>query len=107
MTARGLVASVTDETGRLAFAPVARAEHAFAARVASLFVADFLAHPSDYAGITACSSCGEMELAGSPRHTRACVRRAGSRPRMQSGVCYRQVGQAAPEARTGGSARGP
>lgn len=86
MIDRGLVTSVTDATGREAFAPAARVDLSFLERVASIFIADFLAHPQDYADLTSCECCGELETNGHVQHVRACVKLSVMRPPAESGV---------------------
>ncbi len=93
MVARGLVTCVTDCNGRESYAPAARVELSFLQRVASLFIADFLSHPQDYACIAACPSCGEMFVGGRPRHARGCVRVSGVRAPAESGVRLREAGR--------------
>ena len=90
MLDRGLITSVTDASGREAYAPAARVELSFLERVASLFIADFLAYPKDYENVTSCECCGEILLNGRVRHSRTCVRSSAVRPPAESGVCLRE-----------------
>lgn len=89
MIERGLITSVTDSSGREAFAPAARAELSFVERVASIFIADFLAHPEDYRYVSTCACCGELELNGRPHHARSCAKLSSLRPPTESGVVLR------------------
>ena len=89
MIERGLVTSVTDATGREAFAPAARVDLSFLERVASIFIADFLAHPQDYADLSSCECCGELEMNGHVQHVSTCVKLSVIRPPAESGVSLR------------------
>lgn len=91
MIARGLVTSVTDCSGREAYAPAVRVELGFVERVASLFIADFLSHPDDYRHLASCPACDEMTFAGRTRHAKGCVRSSGIRPAAESGVRLREA----------------
>ena len=100
MIDRGLITSVTDASGREAYAPAARVELSFIERVASLYIADFLAHPADYANVTSCECCGEIMLNGRVRHGRACARPSTTvRPPAESGVCLREAAVASTRGR--------
>jgi hypothetical protein len=87
---RRLVTTLTDVAGRVVYAPVARPELGLLERVGSLFVADFLMHPTEYDRVTSCESCGEILFHQRLRHSRACVRQSGMRPRVESGISLRE-----------------
>lgn len=91
MIDRGLITSVTDASGREAFAPAARVDLTFLERVASIFIADFLAHPQDYAYLSSCECCGELEVDGVTQHVSACVKLSAVRAPAESGVCLREL----------------
>ena len=91
MIDRGLITSVTDASGREAFAPAARVELSFLERVASIFIADFLAHPEDYASLSSCECCGELEMNGHLQHASACVKLSKVRAPAESGVSLREL----------------
>lgn len=90
MIDRGLITMVTDASGREAYAPAARAELSFLERVASVFIADFLTHPEDYAHLSTCQCCGELEVNGHVVHAHGCVKLSPVRAPAESGVCLRQ-----------------
>ena len=89
MIDRGLITGVIDSSGREACAPAARVQLSFLERVASLFIADYLAHPASFAHMTSCESCGEVQLYGRVTHARACMRLSSVRPPAESGVRLR------------------
>jgi hypothetical protein len=91
MIDRGLITCVTDATGREAFAPAARVQLSFVERVASLFIADFLAQPSSFTNVTMCECCGEIELYGRLVHSRGCARSSTARIPAESGICLRNA----------------
>jgi hypothetical protein len=93
MIDRGLITQVTDASGREAFAPAARVDLTFLERVASIFIADFLAHPEEYADVSSCECCGELEMGGVVQHVRECVKLSTVRPPAESGVCLRDLVQ--------------
>ena len=96
MIDRGLITCVTDASGREAFAPAARVELSLLERVASIFIADFLAHPEEYANLSSCECCGELEVNGIPQHASACVKLSTVRPPTESGVCLRELSSTTP-----------
>jgi hypothetical protein len=58
MVDAGLVVGVIDhESSSLGFAPVSSPEMRLVDRVRSLFVADYLTSPSDYASFRVCTAC--------------------------------------------------
>jgi hypothetical protein len=89
MIANGMIATLFERSGREAYAPVARAGMTFVEQVASLFIADYLAHAKDYEMIASCGSCGEIPLNGRIRHARGCFR-----PPAESGVCLKDAAAA-------------
>jgi hypothetical protein len=80
MIDQGLITCVTDASDREAYAPAARVDLGLLERVASLFIADYLMHPADYAEIVWCECCGEMLINGRVRHGKGCVRQSAVRP---------------------------
>jgi hypothetical protein len=95
----GLITSVTDASGREAYAPAARVDLGLLERVASLFIADYLMHPSDYAQVVSCEHCGEMLINGRLRHARGCVRQPMRAP-AESGVTLREGVTTRPKSRS-------
>ena len=91
MIDRGLITCVTDASGREAYAPAARVELSFLERVASIFIADFLAHPEDYQNLSSCECFGELEVDGVVQHGSGCVKLSTVRPPAESGVCLREA----------------
>jgi hypothetical protein len=91
MIDRGLITCVTDASGREAYAPAARVELSLLERVASIFVADFLAHPEEYRYLSSCECCGELEANGVVQHASVCVKLSTVRPPAESGVCLREA----------------
>jgi hypothetical protein len=53
----GLVAGIMDETSAIGFAPIDGPRMRLAARVESLFVADYLTRPADYETFRVCNDC--------------------------------------------------
>jgi hypothetical protein len=53
----GLVAGIVDEASDLGFAPLDSGRMRLAARVRSLFIADYLTRPRDYESFTICTHC--------------------------------------------------
>jgi hypothetical protein len=68
-----LVVAIYDRSGDVAYAPAAHADLRLVDRVASLFIADFLSDPSDYALVTPCEQCGEVGLGGKVDHASWCT----------------------------------
>jgi hypothetical protein len=75
MLDRGLITSVTDASGREAYAPASRVELSFLDRVTSLFIADFLVQPRDYAVVI--SSAATVRP---PADSGICLRKAAETP---------------------------
>jgi hypothetical protein len=96
MIDRGLITCVTDSSGREAYAPAARVDLSFVERVASIFIADFLAHPADYRDLSACECCGELQMGERAQHHRDCVKVSPVRPPPASGVCLRELAETTP-----------
>lgn len=69
----GLVAGVIDETSELGYAPVDIAGMRLVDRVRSLFVADYLTRPRDYAGFVVCEECDGATF-DSDEHQTECSR---------------------------------
>lgn len=74
----GIVVGVIDETSEIGYAPVAAREMRLADRVTSLFVADFLTRPRDYARFQVCGDCQSATFESRAEHARSC---ASPRPR--------------------------
>ena len=69
----GTVAAQRDARGGIAYSPVGLKRLRLAERVASLFVADYLNHPTDYRWVTTCRACGEVAFASELAHASWCV----------------------------------
>jgi hypothetical protein len=69
----GRVASQRDVRGGIAYSPVGLKRMRLGDRVASLFVADYLNHPSDYRWVTMCRECGEVAFAADLEHASWCA----------------------------------
>ena len=72
----GLVAGIVDTGSELGFAPVDNARMRLVDRVRSLFVADYLTRPGDYAAFAVCDDCDGATFDGGLYHD-GCTR-----PRM-------------------------
>ncbi len=64
----GLVAGIADEASDLGYAPVDRAGMRLVDRVRSLFIADYLTRPSDYAAFAMCDGCDGATFDGGLYH---------------------------------------
>lgn len=64
----GLVAGICDEASDLGFAPVDNAGMRLVDRVRSLFVADYLTRPADYAAFAVCDDCDGATFDGGLYH---------------------------------------
>jgi hypothetical protein len=64
----GLVAGIVDEASELGFAPVDNMRMRLVERVRSLFVADYLTRPSDYAAFAVCDDCDGATFDGGLYH---------------------------------------
>jgi hypothetical protein len=64
----GLVAGIVDDASDLGFAPVDHARMRLVDRVRSLFIADYLTRPSDYAAFAVCSDCDGATFDGALYH---------------------------------------
>jgi hypothetical protein len=64
----GIVAGIADETSDLGYAPVDRAGMRLIDRVRSLFIADYLTRPSDYAAFAVCDGCDGATFDGGLYH---------------------------------------
>jgi len=80
---RGLVGGVVDDTSGIGYAPIDQLGMSLEDRVLSLFVADYLTRPGDYAAFTVCVTCGGASFDGGLEHD-ACGRDAA--------VLHRRVG---------------
>ena len=81
----GLVAGIVDEASELGFAPVDNARMRLVERVRSLFVADYLSRPGDYAAFAVCDDCEGATFDGGLYHE-DCMR-----PRSRTAVRHRAV----------------
>ena len=77
----GLIAGIVDEAGGLGFAPVDHARMRLVDRVRSLFVADYLTRPGDYAAFAVCEDCDGATFDGGLYHE-DCMR-PRSRPTLR------------------------
>ncbi|HEY8075373.1 MAG TPA: hypothetical protein VIF62_14715 [Labilithrix sp.] len=68
----GLVVGVRDAFGGIGYAAVACDPMRLVDRVASLFVADYLTRPADYAIVETCEECGAIAFDGRPVHAHWC-----------------------------------
>jgi hypothetical protein len=68
----GTVVSQRDERGRIAYSPVGLKRMRLGERVASLFVADYLNHPTDYRWVMTCRECGEVGFSAALEHASWC-----------------------------------
>jgi hypothetical protein len=64
----GLVAGIVDDASDLGFAPVDHARMRLIDRVRSLFVADYLTRPGDYAAFAVCGECDGATFDGALYH---------------------------------------
>lgn len=81
----GLVAGMVDEAGGLGFAPIDNVRMRLVDRVRSLFVADHLTRPGDYAAFAVCEDCDGATFDGGLYHE-DCMR-----PRSQTMLRHRAV----------------
>lgn len=81
----GLVVGIVDEASDFGFAPVDQMRMRLVDRVRSLFVADYLTRPGDYAAFAVCEDCDGATFDGGLYHE-DCMR-----PRSQSRVRHRAV----------------
>lgn len=78
----GLVVGVMDAEFAIGYAPVATPNMRLVDRVTSLFVADFLTRPADYARFRICDACSAIMFDGGAEHDEVCLgpsRRSGTR----------------------------
>ncbi|MBS2017112.1 MAG: hypothetical protein JST00_29770 [Deltaproteobacteria bacterium] len=68
IVADGLVAGVIDEASGIGYAPVDRSGMTLVRRVESLFLADYLTRPADYAAFAVCSECDGATFDGGIYH---------------------------------------
>jgi hypothetical protein len=64
----GLVAGIVDEASELGFAPIDNVRMRLVDRVRSLFVADYLTRPGDYAAFAVCDDCEGATFDGGLYH---------------------------------------
>jgi len=79
-----LIVAIYDRDGIEGYAPAAHAEMGLVHRVMSLFVADYLARPSDYDRIASCDACGEVAIGTRNNHPSWCAE-----PPKESGIVER------------------
>jgi hypothetical protein len=79
-----LVVAVYDRRGGEAYAPACHADMGLVHRVTSLFVADYLARPSDFDRISSCDGCGEVAIGTRGKHPAWCAE-----PPKESGIVER------------------
>ncbi len=72
----GLVAGIIDETSDLGYAPIDSMSMRLVDRVRSLFVADYLTRPSDYAAFAVCSDCEGATFDGALYHVNCTLPRS-------------------------------
>lgn len=72
----GLIAGIVDEGSELGFAPVDNPNMRLVERVRSLFVADYLTRPADYAAFAVCDDCEGATFDGGLYHV-DCMRPRG------------------------------
>jgi hypothetical protein len=72
----GLVAGVVDETSDFGYGPVDRSGMRLVDRVRSLFIADYLTRPADYAAFAVCEDCEGATFDGGLYHV-DCTRPRG------------------------------
>jgi hypothetical protein len=68
----GTVVSQRDERGGIAYSPVGLKRMRLGERVASLFIADYLNHPTEYRWVMTCRECGELAFATELEHASWC-----------------------------------
>ena len=82
-----IVVGVMDAESAIGYAPVAKPDMRLVDRVTSLFVADFLTRPADYARFRICDACAAIMFDGGAEHFEVCLRRVdigGSGTRIAS-----------------------
>ena len=79
----GMVAGIVDESSGLGFAPVDNPNMRLVERVRSLFVADYLTRPADYAAFAVCDDCDGATFDGGLYHVDC------TRPRGRTVLCRR------------------
>ncbi len=72
----GFVVGVMDSEYALGFAPVATPSMRLVDRVTSLFIADFLTRPADYARFRICDACSAIMFDGGAEHFEVCLKPA-------------------------------
>jgi hypothetical protein len=91
----GLVAGIADESSDLGYAPVDRAGMRLVDRVRSLFIADYLTRPSDYAAFAVCQDCDGATFDGALYHGE-CARPRGRTVLRRRSVLELELPDAAP-----------
>jgi len=72
----GLIAGIVDESSELGYAPIDNPNMRLVDRVRSLFVADYLTRPADYAAFAVCDDCDGATFDGGLYHV-DCMRPRG------------------------------
>lgn len=91
MIDQGMVAGVTDDTGAFGYAPVDAPNMRLVDRARSLFLADWLTRPHDYASFAVCNHCGAATFDFGESHRDECAGEVLSVPR-RSTLRFTQVG---------------
>jgi len=76
--ASGLVGGIIDDASNLGFAPIDQPGMSLFDRVRSLFLADYLTRPGDYAAFFVCSECDGATFDGAADHVDCTRRRPNS-----------------------------
>lgn len=97
MIDQGMVAGVTDDAGAFGYAPVDAPNMRLVDRARSLFLADWLTRPHDYASFAVCNHCGAATFDFGESHRDECSGEVLSVPR-RSTMRLTQVGLGAEEA---------
>lgn len=89
MIDEGFVVGVVDASSAIGYAPVDASDMRLVDRVRSLFVADFLTRPEDYARFVVCDTCGGATFDGAVSHGAACEGRGVIALRRRSARTFR------------------
>ncbi len=89
MIDEGFVVGVVDESSAIGYAPVDAFDMRLVDRVRSLFVADFLTRPQEYARFVVCDTCGGATFDGAISHGGACEGRGVIALRRRSVQTFR------------------
>jgi hypothetical protein len=89
MIDEGYVIGVVDASSAIGYAPVDGCGMRLFDRVRSLFLADFLTRPDDYAAFTVCGACRGATFDGGASHGEACYGRGAPRLRRRTVRTFR------------------